>query len=220
MIEENLSPEERWQRNEKDRLEYENYCNKIIQGLEELDENSGERALWELIQNARDQRLNEDADVLIKIELTESELIFSHHGKPFDYTSFRALVKQDSSKDRKGAKQVGKYGTGFMTTHAFNRLVHVTAPYIVKRGKDDISGYFQIENFHLDRTMVDTVEGPCKMKEQLDLVEEFCRQKLLNSIINDTTSFRYELTKEQIGQVSAQLSNAISLLPFDYGYQQ
>lgn len=35
MIEENLSPEERWQRNEKDRLEYENYCNKIIQGLEE-----------------------------------------------------------------------------------------------------------------------------------------------------------------------------------------
>ena len=86
MNEENLSPEECWQRDEKNRLEYQNYCNKIIQGLEELDENSGERALWELIQNARDQRLNEDADVLIKIELTESELIFSHHGKPFDYT--------------------------------------------------------------------------------------------------------------------------------------
>lgn len=214
MNEENLSPEERWQRDEKNRLEYQNYCNKIIQGLEELDENSGERALWELIQNARDQRPNEDADVIIKIELTETELIFSHHGKPFDYTSFRALVKQDSSKDRNGAEQVGKYGTGFMTTHAFNKLVYVTAPYIVKRGKDDISGYFQIENFHLDRTMVDTVEGPYKMKEQLDIVEDFCKQELLNSIINDTTSFRYELTREQIGQVSAQLSNAISLLPF------
>lgn len=164
MIEENLSPEELWQRNEKKRLEYENYCNKIIQGLEGLDENSGERALWELIQNARDQRLNEDADVIIKIELTETELIFSHHGKAFDYTSFRALVKQDSSKDRNGAKQVGKYGTGFMTTHAFNRLVHITAPYIVKRGKDDISGYFQIVDFHLDRTMVDTDEGLLKWR--------------------------------------------------------
>lgn len=214
MIEENLSPEELWQRNEKKRLEYENYCNKIIQGLEGLDENSGERALWELIQNARDQRLNEDADVIIKIELTETELIFSHHGKAFDYTSFRALVKQDSSKDRNGAKQVGKYGTGFMTTHAFNRLVHITAPYIVKRGKDDISGYFQIVDFHLDRTMVDTDEGPSKMEEQLDLVEDFCNQKLLESISNNITSFRYELTKEQIGQVSTQLSNAISLLPF------
>ena len=51
MIEENLSPEERWQRDEKNRLGYQNYCNKIIQGLEELDENSGERALWELIQS-------------------------------------------------------------------------------------------------------------------------------------------------------------------------
>ena len=214
MAEENLSPEELWQRAEKKRLEYEGYCNKIIQGLEGLNESSGERALWELVQNARDQRLDEDAEVVIKIELTENEIIFSHHGKPFDYTSFRALVKQDSSKDRVGAKQVGKYGTGFMTTHAFNRLVHVSAPYIVKRGKDDISGYVQVKDFHLDRTKVDTVKGPAIMEEQLDLVEAFCKQSLLNSIVDDATSFRYELTTEQISQVSAQLTSAISLLPF------
>ena len=178
MAEEYLSPEELWQKAEKKRLEYEGYCNKIIQGLEGLNESSGERALWELVQNARDQRLDEEAEVEIKIELTEKELSFSHHGKPFDYTSFRALVKQDSSKDRIGAKQVGKYGTGFMTTHAFNRMVYVSAPYIVKRGKDLISGYVQVKDFELDRTKVDTVEGPSIMEAQLDKVELFCKKPL------------------------------------------
>ena len=214
MVEENLSPEELWQKAEKKRLEYEGYCNKIIQGLEGLNESSGERALWELVQNARDQRLDEDAEVEIRIELTEKDLIFSHHGKPFDYTSFRALVKQDSSKDRIGAKQVGKYGTGFMTTHAFNRMVYVSAPYIVKRGKDLISGYVQVKDFKLDRTKVDTAEGPSIMEQQLDKVELFCKEPLLNAIVDDSTSFRYGLDTDQINKVSAQLTNAIGLLPF------
>lgn len=68
MVEENLSPEELWQKAEKKRLEYEGYCNKIIQGLEGLNESSGERALWELVQNARDQRLDEDADVEVPFD--------------------------------------------------------------------------------------------------------------------------------------------------------
>ena len=60
-----LSTVERWQQEENDRLEYENYCNKIRKGLEDLDEKSGERALWELVQNARD--MSEESR--IKIEL-------------------------------------------------------------------------------------------------------------------------------------------------------
>ena len=132
-----LTDVELWQQAEDERLEYEGYCNKIRKGLEDLDEKSGERALWELVQNARD--LSEKAR--IKIELTESCIIFSHHGKPFDYTSFRALVKQDSLKDRNGADQVGQYGTGFMTTHAFNRMVHVSGPFVVKVSNDEIKGY-------------------------------------------------------------------------------
>ena len=45
----------------RQRLEYEGYCNKIRKGLEDLDEKSGERALWELVQNARDT--SSEADV-------------------------------------------------------------------------------------------------------------------------------------------------------------
>ena len=151
-IKDELSDVELWQKSEDERLEYEGYCNKIRKGLEDLDEKSGERALWELVQNARDM----SSEARIKIELTENSIIFLHHGEPFDYTSFRALVKQDSSKDRNGADQVGQYGTGFMTTHAFNRLVYVNGPFVVKTGKDTIKGYVQVKNFELDRTLVDT----------------------------------------------------------------
>ncbi len=209
-IKEELSDVELWQKSEDERLEYEGYCNKIRKGLEDLDEKSGERALWELVQNARDM----SSEARIKIELTENSIIFSHHGEPFDYTSFRALVKQDSSKDRNGADQVGQYGTGFMTTHAFNRLVYVNGPFVVKTGKDTIKGYVQVKNFELDRTLVDTADGPIKMKEQLEKVKQFWKGDLLNEISDDTTSFRYDLTPLQVDDVSTQLSSAIRLMPF------
>lgn len=207
---EELSDVERWQQAEDERLEYEGYCNKILKGLEDLKEKSGERALWELVQNARD--LSEEAR--IKIELTENCIIFSHHGKPFDYTSFRALVKQDSSKDRNGADQVGQYGTGFMTTHAFNRMVYVSGPFVVKSGEDEIKGYVQVKDFELDRTLVDTSEGPGKMKKQLNDVWDLWKGEQQNEIADNTTSFRYDLTSEQVADVSSQLSNAIRLMPF------
>ena len=210
-MKEELSDVELWQQAEDERLEYEGYCNKIRKGLEELDEKSGERALWELIQNARDM----SKEARIKIELRENCIIFSHHGMPFDYTSFRALVKQDSSKDRNGADQVGQYGTGFMTTHAFNRKVYVSGPFVVKFGKDDIKGYVQVNNFKLDRTYVDTAEGPTKMKKQLDDVKTFWKEnQLYEEIFDDTTSFRYELSAQQIDGISQQISNAIRLMPF------
>lgn len=208
-MEETLSDVELWQQSEDERLEYEGYCNKIRNGLADLDEKSGERALWELVQNARDM----SSEACIKIELTENSIVFSHHGMPFDYTSFRALVKQDSSKDRNGEEQAGQYGTGFMTTHAFNRLVYVNGPFVVKNGKET-KGYVQVKNFELDRTLVDTVEGPRKMKEQLEQVKRFCKEELLKGISDDTTSFRYDLTSSQVGDVSAQLARAICLMPF------
>lgn len=205
-----LSDIELWQKAEDERLEYEGYCNKIRKGLEDLDEKSGERALWELVQNARDM----SNEARIKIELTDSSILFSHHGKPFDYTSFRALVKQDSSKDRNGADQVGQYGTGFMTTHAFNRLVYISGPFMVKKGKDDISGYVQIKDFELDRTLVDKEEGPGRMKSQLEEVKQFWKRTQFEKINDDTTSFRYDLTPSQVEEVSVQLSSVIRLMPF------
>lgn len=209
-LQKSLSAEQQWQNEEDERLEYEGYCNKIRQGLDDNVEKSGERAIWELIQNARD--LSESAK--IKIELSRDSLIFSHNGQAFDYTSFRALVKQDSSKDRNGTDLAGQYGTGFMTTHIFNRLVYVSGPYAVKKSKEEISGYVQIEDFALDRTKVDTTEGPRIMKEQLMQVRDFCKRPLDKEIKSNTTSFRYNLTSSQISNISKQLEDVIRLMPF------
>lgn len=206
----NKSPEELWQQSEDERLEYEGYCRKIIQGLENQDEKSGIRAIWELVQNARD--LSDNAN--IKIELTGQSFIFSHHGRPFDYTSFRALVKQDSSKDRANANIVGQYGTGFMTTHTFNRLVYVSAPFAVKRGQDEICGYVQVKDFALDRTKVDTADGPRMMKEQLGSVKNFWKKPQSPTPLDDITSFRYDLKPEQVADVSGYIDSAIRLMPF------
>lgn len=211
MVQDNviLTPEEKWQQSEDERLEYEGYCRKIIQGLENQDEKSGIRAIWELVQNAKDQ----SKAAKIKIELTERSFIFSHHGTAFDYTSFRALVKQDSSKDRADADLVGQYGTGFMTTHSLNRLVRVSAPYAVK-SEEGISGYVQIHDFPLDRTKVDTPEGPKLMREQLSEVKELCKKPKSPMILDDTTSFRYDLEERQVAEVSGYLESAIRLMPF------
>ena len=205
-----MTQEEKWQEEEDERLEYEGYCQKIRQGLENQESNTGIRAIWELVQNARDMSKHAE----IKIELTPTSFIFSHHGQPFDYTSFRALVKQDSSKDRRDANLVGQYGTGFMTTHIFNRLVYVSAPYAVKRSKDEISGYYQIPNFPLDRTKVDSDDGPSVMKDQLNKVREFCKMPLSSTISDDTTSFRYDLTENQVFEISSYLDCSIKLMPF------
>lgn len=209
MTEKVLSPIEKYQNEEKERLEYESYCNKIRQGIESLDEKSGERAIWELIQNARDM----GECVCIRIELLSDKIIFSHHGKPFDYTSLRALVKQDSSKDKTGADLVGQYGTGFMTTHAFNRKVYVSGPYEVKSNKNVIDGYVMIRDFELDRSKVDVIEGIDEMRNELKKVDLLYREHQYSSL-NEWTSFRYDLNTEQIKEVSRQLSNAIRLMPF------
>ena len=121
----------------KERQELLAYCKKISQGIENLDERSGERAIWELIQNARDL----DENCCIKIQLLlNNKLIFSHHGKPFDYLSLLALVNQNSSKDNPGADVVGQYGTGFMTTHAFNNVVTVDGPFKAMHNPTKLKG--------------------------------------------------------------------------------
>ena len=199
-----------WQDEEDARLEYEGYCKKIKQGLEALDSNSGFRAIWELVQNARDQ----SSCAEIQMKLSKDCFVFSHHGTPFDYTSFRSLVKQDSSKNSDNAETAGEYGTGFMTTHVFNRNVYVSAPYAVRKSKDIISGYVQIENFSIDRSQIGTEKGPIIMGQQLEDVKQFRdKRPLLDSVADDTTSFRYELDDQQIPQVSSYLAEAIRLMP-------
>lgn len=194
----------------KERQELLGYCKKISQGIDNLDEKSGERAIWELIQNARDR----DANCKIRIELKQDSIVFAHHGEPFDYLSLLALVNQNSSKDNPGADLVGQYGTGFMTTHAFNDIVSVDGPYKIMESKDLLKGYVKLDGFELNRSYKNDIKKAInEMRKEMQQVHEMYKRTPIYEDLDEWTSFTYKLTSEQVVAVSEQLSSAIRLMP-------
>lgn len=214
-------PEELYQEELKEEQELLGYCKKIKQGIENLDENSGERAIWELIQNARDVAENDNC--IIKIILKDGKLVFAHRGIPFEFQSLLALVNQNSSKDNPNADLAGQYGTGFMTTHAFCNIVSIDAPYKVMVSKEVLKGYVLLEDFTLNRSFVDSVnedmkEAKMEMKKEIEAVNKaYKRTPIYPSLDsleeeNRWTKFTYNLNGRN-SEASGQLARAIRLMP-------
>lgn len=214
-------PEELYQEQLKEEQELLGYCKKIKQGIENLDENSGERAIWELTQNARDVAENEICT--IKIMLKDGKFIFAHRGMPFEFQSLLALVNQNSSKDNPNADLAGQYGTGFMTTHAFCNIVTIDAPYKVMVSKEQLKGYVLLESFILNRSFVcnvnnDMTEAKNEMREEIKAVNKAYKREPLYPSLESLdeekrwTSFTYNLNGRH-QEASNQLARAIRLMP-------
>lgn len=184
---------------------------KIKKGIEQIDNRSGERAIWELIQNARD--LSESA--VIRIVLKKDSIEFSHQGEAFNLDTLSNLIKQQSTK-HEGEETVGQYGTGFMTTHAFCRKVYIAGDC---RINDENGGgaYISLpDGFCLDRTSDDESSFIEEMKKELDVVKGLIRR--LNeghSVPCPWTTFTYPLEQEgKAEKVSAQLDVTMKLMPY------
>ncbi|MDO5394361.1 MAG: hypothetical protein Q4F07_00190 [Bacteroidales bacterium] len=128
------------------RLDTRQHCLKILQGLGKFDDNTAHRAIWELVQNARDCA-EPRKGVHIRIELRPDSLLFAHNGKHFDYDSLCSLIKQVSSEEKDDTEKAGQFGTGFMTTHKFGRILHINGSYEVAPGI-----YVPLEQFRIDRS--------------------------------------------------------------------
>lgn len=93
------------------------------------DEAYQRRWVWELLQNAMDTTNSERAtNVEILIDNLNSELSFKHNGNPFKIDNITRLVNQQSSKPRcvninERKRTIGKFGTGFITTHLLSEKV-------------------------------------------------------------------------------------------------
>ena len=85
------------------------------------------RAIWELVQNARDV-VCDGKRAKIVFTRNENSLDFMHDGIPFTHKTIEALIMQTSSKVSSNNVQVGQYGTGFLTTHLFGLKFKLTAP--------------------------------------------------------------------------------------------
>lgn len=80
------------------RQNVKSHCTKIKEGIRKNGTTSGNRAIWELFQNAGDLARNGHAE--IKISVADKKFTFVHKGKPFTDDTLCSLVKQVSSEDK------------------------------------------------------------------------------------------------------------------------
>lgn len=104
------------------------------------------RAIWEMVQNARDVSASKSNIVFIRKNDT---FVFKHDGMPFTNDTLNALILQTSAKSRNDGDQVGQYGTGFLTTHKFGREFHLSGSLKLV---DDAELYYNFPKLVVDRT--------------------------------------------------------------------
>lgn len=120
------------------------------------------RAIWELVQNARDV-VADGKRAKIVFKLKEDSVLFQHDGIPFTHKTIEALILQTSSKQSVNNVQVGQYGTGFLTTHLFGLKFQLRAPLLTS---EEFSRYYEIPDFVIDRSATAPDAMMKKLKEQ------------------------------------------------------
>lgn len=194
-------------RKEEIRQNVKSHCTKIRDGIRDNGTTSGERAIWELFQNARD--LSDSA--VIKITLTDNEFVFAHKGKPFTYDSLCSLVKQVSSREKEDDNSVGQYGTGFLTTHKFGRRIVVNGSMLIN---DDPKVYVDVTDFLINRENFNNI--PAFIEDMTDQIGEV--EKLMDADQKVTprewTELCYELNEERYTIAENAIEEAIKLMPF------
>lgn len=191
-------------------------CTKIDQGLDKLDPRSGERAIWELFQNARDLAqtdIDGKKKAHIKITLTPSEFIFAHQGLPFDHDSLTSLVMQVSSRGKENDDTVGQYGTGFLTTHVFGRKLYVSGS--LDMGKYTTGTYADINRFVIDRTYDNITEFVDKVAHQLLAVNDFADAPKTH-VCHQWTELSYELSSMEGAseKATAAIISSLDEIPY------
>lgn len=192
------------QQEQSRRQDNKQHCQKILDGIDKFDDTTAERAIWELIQNARD--LSECAK--IRLSLTKETLTFTHNGSPFDYESFTSLIKQISSAQKEEKDTVGQFGTGFMTTHKFSRIIQISGSV-----KLDEEVYADIENFELDRRPNDLQGMLEAMSRQLTFADELLNQETSANPKPETT-FVYPLDEIRLAYAEKGIDMAFNLIPY------
>ncbi len=98
---------------------------------------SGIRWPFELIQNAHDAGPREGDDrVEITFILCDGRLTVSHTGKPFVAQELAALLSGGSSKEFDSKETTGRFGTGFLVTHAVSTEVDIDGVLTTQEGPE------------------------------------------------------------------------------------
>jgi hypothetical protein len=104
---------------------YDNNAQEVFKKLNDLDNKRDvlvSRWVWELIQNARGTAGSQNT-LQIEVVLDRDQLLFRHNGPHFKDREIAHLIYHGSSKH--DPKDIGKFGSGFITTHLLSRQVRV-----------------------------------------------------------------------------------------------
>ena len=126
------------------------------------------RWFWELLQNASDY--NESVNV--KLTVTDEKVTFYHDGAPFSLRDALNLISPDSNKqdDEKHKDNIGKFGTGLVSTHILSSILEVKGLCI-----DDVNECYKFL-LSLDRSCF---TNKSELIEQITKAKENFKQSLL-----------------------------------------
>lgn len=191
---------------DKDEILIENNAQTIFDHISELEKdrvNNEKRWFWELLQNAKDS-VDIQESVSIRVSMAGSKLTFAHTGKPFQRKDILHLIFHGSSK-KKAEGKVGRFGTGFMTTHLLSKTVQI-------KGALAEGGFF---DFSLDRDAIDAEDEKRKLETSY---RSFTESITDASFFFDEfqTQFTYDLNKGSLSDEIAEngLNQLPNILPF------
>ncbi|MCK4873611.1 MAG: DUF3883 domain-containing protein [Phycisphaerales bacterium] len=180
----------------------ENTAQSVFNRLQELEDERDtvvERWIWELIQNARDAA--GESGLNIRVERTADRVVFRHNGSPFRDKEIAHLIYHGSTKRLDSG--IGRFGTGFVTTHLIARQIRVRGLLRDGRGFD----------FTLDRRALNS--------EELRIAMQASRDEFTKSLIPEggsvvapyTTEFEYPITAGVVDVVDRGLSSLLECIP-------
>ncbi|KEO72231.1 sacsin N-terminal ATP-binding-like domain-containing protein [Anditalea andensis] len=184
------------------------HADKMIRGFENFNNFSSNRAIWEMVQNACD--LTKECEVLI--DYSNNNFSFTHNGRPFTTKALISLIKQVSGKygEDSDISEVGKYGTGFLTTHTFGRK------FLINSILEANNAFFEIKDFLIDRSPKEWKELSNNIRTQKNNVYKLITEGAIVFNSDPRTTFTYLPETEQehnyIAESSQDLEDYVPLV--------
>lgn len=172
----------------------DNTAQAVLKTLEELNASQAwvrTRWIWELLQNARDAGAS-----TVTVEYAENKIIFQHNGHGFTAEEICHLIYHGSTKTD-DADTIGRYGSGFLTTHLLSNDIGIS-------GRLNTNQHF---DFLLTRKISSVDELKCSMNAAWDDFKESRR----NGNSDTRTEFHYPLNNND-QSVNAAVEHGIDML--------
>lgn len=167
------------------------YISNVHNRLRQLDhpqENDSKRWIWELIQNAKDSIVQDQSrkTVDIKVIVKDDTICFKHNGSPFTAEAQMGLLYKYSGKKGNDSESTGRFGTGFLTTHALSKIVSIEGDLYTDDNKINLCG-FSATMYRNGINAQELLDGVKKMRESMIYTKE----------LNSWTTYTYHLETEE-----------------------